>query len=187
MLCIPERGVAGIECDSRMTKDFRVPKEIERKFLVASDEWRRGADHGRAFRQAYLAETDRAVVRVRIEDDIRGFLTVKSAEPGLSRVEFEYVLPLPDAEMLLELRQGSVVWKTRFLAPHGGRSWEVDVYAGDNQGLVIAEIELASEEEQVELPSWVGEEVTESAQYYAARLAQRPFSSWSADELGQGG
>lgn len=179
-------GFAGIECDSRMTNDFPVPKEIERKFLVATDEWRRGADHGRAFRQAYLAETDRAVVRIRIEDDRRGFLTVKSVEVGLSRLELEYALPLNDAETLIELRQGSVLRKTRFLTPHAGRSWEVDVYSGDNEGLVLAEIELSSEEEAVELPSWVGREVTHFAQYYASRLAHRPYASWSAAEHGPG-
>jgi adenylate cyclase len=170
-----------------MTNDFPVPKEIERKFLVANDDWRRGADHGRAFRQAYLAETDRVIVRVRIEDDARGFLTIKSAESGLSRLELEYALPLSDAETLIGLRQGSVLRKTRFLTRHEGRPWEVDVYFGDNEGLVLAEVELSSEKEAVELPSWVGREVTDSAQYYAARLAHRPYAVWSAAEHGRGG
>ncbi len=157
-----------------------VPQEIERKFLVANDGWRAGADQGRRFRQAYLAETDRAVVRVRITDDAHAVITVKSANPGLSRVEFEYPLPLADAEALAELRQGTVLQKTRFHAPHRGRTWEVDVYGGDNEGLVIAEIELESETEQVELPPWLGREVTGEARYYASRLSTLPYRSWAA-------
>ena len=161
-----------------------MPQEIERKFLVASDGWRQGADHGTRFRQAYIAETDRAVVRVRIEDDSRGILTIKSAAPGLSREEFELPLKLEDAELLIELRQGSLLHKTRFRAPHQGHTWEVDIYAGDNDGLVIAEIELSSEDEEVEIPPWLGREVTGAAPYYAARLARHPYASWSEAERG---
>ncbi|MGH6922378.1 MAG: CYTH domain-containing protein [Propylenella sp.] len=164
-----------------------MPREIERKFVVASDEWRRGADRGKRLRQAYIAETDRAVVRVRIEDDARGVLTIKSAESGLSRHEYEFPLKVADDETLIALRQGSVLTKTRFHAPHAGRTWEVDVYFGDNAGLVIAEIELAAEDEAVELPAWLGREVTGAAQYYAARLAHRPYTSWSESERGKSG
>jgi adenylate cyclase len=163
-----------------------VPHEIERKFLVANDGWRRGADRGRELRQAYLAETDRASIRVRIVDDSNALITIKGARAGLSRQEFEYPLPLEDARALSELRQGSVVEKTRFLAPHAGRIWEVDVYSGDNAGLVIAEIELESETAAVELPPWIGREVTSEARYYAARLAARPFRSWSDAETREG-
>lgn len=164
-----------------------MPQEIERKFLVANDGWREGADQGRQLRQAYLAETERAVVRVRIEDNARGVLTIKSAKPGLSRQEFELPLDVADAEALLELCQGSLLHKTRFHAPHEGRTWEVDIYAGDNAGLAIAEIELASEEEAVTIPPWVGREVTGAASYYAARLARHPYLSWSEAERGEGG
>ena len=160
-------------------------QEIERKFLVANDGWRAVADGGRRLRQAYLAETDRAVVRVRIEDGASGVLTIKSAEPGLSRQEFEYALPLEDAEALIALRQGSVLDKTRFHVPHAGRRWEVDVYGGDNRGLIIAEVELESEAAAVILPLWVGKEVTGERRYYASRLAQKPFRSW-AGETGPG-
>jgi adenylate cyclase len=156
-----------------------VQQEIERKFLVANDGWRALADGGRRIRQAYLAETDRAVLRVRIENAARGTFTIKSADPGLSRQEFEYVIPPADAEALAELRQGSVLEKTRFRVPHAGRTWEVDVYSGDNAGLSIAEIELESEDAVVDLPPWVGPEVTGEARYYAARLARYPFRSWS--------
>ena len=155
-----------------------MPQEIERKFLVANDGWRAVADGGRTLRQAYLAETDRAAIRVRIVDDATAVITIKSAKPALSRGEFEYPVPLADAKALTELRQGSVLEKTRFHVPHVGITWEVDVYAGDNAGLVIAEIELQSETAAVELPSWVGREVTGEARYYAARLAAQPFRSW---------
>ena len=155
-----------------------MPQEIERKFLVANDGWRAGADSGRSFRQAYLAETDRAAVRVRISDGNAAVITIKSARAGLSRSEFEYGIPVPDAEVLTELRQGSVLQKTRFLSPHAGRTWEVDVYAGDNAGLVIAEIEMESETADVELPDWLGREVTGERRFYAAQLAQHPFRSW---------
>jgi adenylate cyclase len=161
-----------------------VPREIERKFLVIGDGWRADADAGRPLRQAYLAETGRAVVRVRIEENDRAQLTIKSAEPGLSRQEFEYTLPLGDAEALLELRAGSVLDKRRFRVPHAGRTWEIDVYAGENAGLTLAEIELESEAADVALPAWVGREVTGEARYYAARLAMHPFGAWSAAERG---
>jgi adenylate cyclase len=154
-------------------------REIERKFLVKDDDWRAGADSGRRLRQAYLADTERAAVRVRIEENRRGWLTIKSAEAGLSRQEFEYPLPVSDAEELLELRTGSVLDKTRFRVPHAGRTWEIDVYSGENAGLVLAEIELEEEGAHIDLPAWAGAEVTGEARYYAARLAHEPFASWS--------
>jgi adenylate cyclase len=159
-----------------------VPREIERKFLVANDGWRVGADRGRSFRQAYLAETDRAAIRVRISDGKDAVVTIKSARAGLSRSEFEYAVPVADAEAMTELRQGSVLQKTRFRAPHAGRTWEVDVYDGENAGLVIAEIEIESETATVDLPPWLGREVTGERRFYAAQLAQHPFRSWGEAE-----
>jgi adenylate cyclase len=172
------RNSRSIECDNWMRKGSQVSREIERKFLVANNDWRILADNGRRLRQAYLADTDRAAVRVRIINDDRAVLTIKSAEAGLSRQEFEYALPKADAEALIELRQGSILDKTRFHLRHSGHIWEVDVYGGDNAGLVIAEIELASEDAAIELPPWLGDEVTGERRYYAARLAVRPFRSW---------
>jgi adenylate cyclase len=178
---------AGIVCDTGMTQHAAVPQEIERKFLVANDGWRRGADTGSGLRQAYLAETDRAVVRVRIENGARGVLTIKSAGSGMSRQEFEIPLKLDDAEALMALRQGSELRKTRYRAPYAGLIWEVDVYEGDNAGLVIAEVELESERQDVALPDWVGREVTGAGEYYAVRLAQRPYASWPEAERARGG
>lgn len=156
-----------------------MPREIERKFLVKSEDWRRHADGGRRLRQAYLAETGKAVVRVRVEGTERGWITIKSAESGRSRLEFEYEIPLADAEALIDLRNSSLLDKTRFLVPHAGHEWEVDVYAGDNEGLVIAEIELVDEAAEFEVPAWAGAEVTEDGRYYAVSLARQPFRSWS--------
>jgi len=163
-----------------------VPREIERKFLVADDSWREGADAGRRLRQAYLAETERAAIRVRIEDGARAVLTIKSAEPGLSRAEFEYSIPVADAEALTELRQGSTLDKTRHRTLHCGCVWEIDVYAGENEGLTVAEIELGSESESIDLPAWLGQEVTDSPRYYAAKLAQHPFRDWTDAERARG-
>lgn len=157
-----------------------MPHEIERKFLVVHDSWRAVAGRGRRLRQAYIATTDRAVVRVRVMEGGEAFLTIKSAEPGLSRSEFEYGLPVADAQALIELRQGPVLEKTRFEVAHAGQRWEIDVYSGDNDGLVVAEIELERESTAVVLPSWVGREVTGEARYYAAELARNPFWAWAA-------
>lgn len=155
-----------------------MPVEIERKFLVENDSWRGHADRGRRLMQAYLAETDRAVVRVRIEDGTRAVMTVKSAVAGLTRQEFEYSIPPEDAQALAALRQGAVLDKTRFLVPHAGRQWELDLYAGENLGLVLAEIELESEAADFDHPPWLGAEVTGDARYYASRLSRNPFSAW---------
>jgi adenylate cyclase len=163
-----------------------VAQEIERKFLVANDGWRAGANGGRRLRQAYLATTERAAIRIRIEEGVSAALTIKSANPALSRIEFEYTLPLADAELLTTLREGSVLEKTRFRARHSGRTWEVDVYAGENAGLVIAEIELDSETAELDLPPWIGREVTGEARYYASRLAMTPFRSWAGAVGGKG-
>ncbi len=158
-----------------------MPQEIERKFLVASDGWREGADQGRLFRQAYLAATGRLSIRVRIEDGARALLTLKTAKVGFSRGEFEYAVPLEDAEALARLCMGIELRKTRFCTPYGGRIWEIDIYDGENSGLVIAEVELESETETVDLPPWVGREVTHERRYYAANLATRPYHSWADD------
>ena len=153
--------------------------EIERKFLVAGDDWRGDADAGRRLTQAYLCDTGRAVVRLRIAENSEAFLTIKSAEAGLSRAEFEYAIPPADAEQMIGLRAGGLVAKTRYQVPHGGRVWEVDVYSGENAGLVVAEIEMEREDAPLHLPPWLGREVTGEARYYASQLARRPFASWS--------
>lgn len=154
-----------------------MPKEIERKFLVKSGWQPEGAGYHIA--QGYLARSDRAVVRVRIRDE-RAFLTVKSSVNGVTRQEYEYEVPLGDAEEMLQLCEGPCIEKHRYLLPAGdGRHlWEVDVFHGANEGLVVAEIELASEDEPFPRPEWLGEEVSSDARYFNCNLAEHPYSKW---------
>lgn len=150
--------------------------EIERKYLVAGDGWREGAV-GTPFRQGYLcAEPDRTV-RVRVEGE-RARLTVKGRTVGLVRPEFEYDIPLADAEELFGLCPHPPLEKTRYRIEHGEHVWEVDEYRGANSGLVIVECELSSADETVDPPPWVGEEVTGDRRYANSRLFEHPYRSW---------
>ena len=152
--------------------------EIERKYLVASDGWRAHA-HGKIrYRQGYLANTENCSVRVRVGGDA-AHVNVKGATVGPSRLEFEYSVPLEDAEVMLrELCLRPIIVKTRYLVRHLDQDWEVDVFEGDNAGLVVAEIELEDEAQTVTLPDWAGQEVTHDARYYNSNLAVVPFSQW---------
>jgi adenylate cyclase len=152
--------------------------EIERKFLVVSEEWQQRMITSKRLVQAYLSRGPGTSVRIRIEDDTSSTLTIKSEGAHRSRFEFEYPIPLSDAQTLLELRIGSVVSKRRHLVPHNGIVWEVDVFSADNAGLVIAEIELEHENQKLTLPSWVGAEITHDDRYSNSRLAQRPYRSF---------
>lgn len=152
--------------------------EIERKYLVLNDDWRAQVHRELRYLQGYIANTRHSSVRVRIGGD-SAFLNVKGATVGASRLEFEYPVPVEDAEVMLrELCAGGVVEKTRYIVPHGGREWEVDVFGGDNAGLVVAEIELDDEADVVALPDWAGEEVTDDVRYYNSNLAVTPFNRW---------
>ncbi len=152
--------------------------EIERKFLVISDHWRAAAEPGVRFRQGYLSGTGKASVRVRVEGEAAN-LNIKSATLGVRRQEYEYAIPLRDAnEMLDGLCTGGVVEKTRYRVPVGGHVWEVDVFEGDNAGLVVAEIELNHEDEVFETPAWAGAEVSHDPRYYNVYLAEHPYTSW---------
>ena len=150
--------------------------EIERKFLVKDDSWKAAADQGRLCRQGYLLSNEGATVRIRVIGE-GAFLTIKGPSNGISRTEFEYEIPCADAETLLALC-GNLVEKVRHLVSCAGMVWEVDVFAGANEGLVMAEIELASEGQEVGLPEWVGEEVSGDLRYYNACLAKHPFTGW---------
>jgi adenylate cyclase len=152
--------------------------EIERKFLVRGNGWQGLATGLTSIRQAYLASEERASVRVRIKGDSTATLTVKSRPHALRRLELEYAVPVLEAEALMRLRLGSVIEKTRYAIPWGDLVWEVDVFAGDNAGLVIAELELRHEHQRVELPAWIGAEITGQSRYYNSALAQRPFGAW---------
>ena len=149
-----------------------MPKEIERKFLVASDGWRKKADSGRRMRQAIIFSDGNRSLRIRAIDGKKARLTLKIGISGMSRHEFEYEVPLSDAKELLKLANGSTISKVRYEVPHGKHVWEVDVYDGKLDGLVIAEVEMASENEKPELPSWLGREVTGDRRFSNQALAE---------------
>ena len=152
--------------------------EIERKFLVTSDAWLEDADAGTLFRQGYLLGSEKASVRVRIEGE-RANLNIKSATLGIWRREYEYPIPLDEALELLEhLCDKPQIEKTRYHVPVGGHIWEVDVFAGDNAGLVVAEVELTSEDEAFEIPAWAGAEVSHDTRYYNVCLTRHPYKDW---------
>ena len=153
--------------------------EIERKFLVTGDAWRVQAAGQTRFSQGYLCRDPARTVRVRIAGE-QAFLTIKGATHGATRAEFEYALPLADAQALLALCDGPVVEKIRHLCPHEGMTWEVDEFLGANAGLVVAEIELESEGQPFAHPAWLGDEVTGDGRYVNANLAVRPFTGWPA-------
>jgi adenylate cyclase len=153
--------------------------EIERKFLVRGSEWQQIASKYTEIRQAYLSLGGKSSVRVRISDNHTATLTVKSRPAELRRLELEYPIPTLEAEALIVLREGSVVEKVRYLLPWNDLAWEIDVFSGENFGVVLAEIELRNERQPIDLPPWIGKEVTGQQQYYNGFLAQRPFSSWS--------
>lgn len=152
--------------------------EVERKFLVRADSWR-GFGEGTRYRQGYLLNGASRTVRVRLSN-VGAWLTIKGARVRLTRPEFEYAIPVGDAErMLATLCEGSLVEKTRYRVPYGAHVWEVDEFHGDNAGLVLAELELQHEAEAFERPAWLGEEVSEDPRYYSGRLSKEPFSSWT--------
>jgi len=151
--------------------------EIERKFLLANDGWR-GQGTPVLMRQGYLVADPVRTVRVRIEGD-QGVLTIKSKSEGASRGEWEYPIPVADAAELLDrLCDGGLVEKVRHRIPLGGHVWEVDEFQGRNAGLVVAEIELGSEDEAFEKPDWIGQEVTGDVRYYNSQLMRKPYRDW---------
>jgi adenylate cyclase len=150
--------------------------EIERKFLVKDGSWKVSADQGRLCRQGYLLSDGGLTVRIRLIGE-QAFLTIKGPTNGISRQEFEYEIPNADAEALLPLCE-NLVEKVRYQVSYAGMVWELDVFTGANKGLVMAEIELGSEEQTFGLPDWAGEEVTGDPHYYNAYLAKHPFPRW---------
>lgn len=151
-------------------------KEIERKFLVDTNLWDRSGKQVK-MKQAYLTIEGDKVIRVRVAND-KAFLTIKGNLSGITRDEFEYQIPVEDALVMLEMKTGSVVAKTRYISEFEGKIWEVDVFEGDNFGLIIAEIELESENEQFEKPQWALDEVSTDVKYYNFNLATNPYSNW---------
>jgi adenylate cyclase len=155
-------------------------QEIERKFLTCNDGWR-GLGEGIAYCQGYIATRDRRTVRVRLAGP-KGYLTLKGPVQGLSRPEFEYEIPAQEAQEILEtLCDRPFVSKTRYRIPVGNLIWEVDEFEGDNAGLILAEVELLSEDQAFEIPDWIGMEVTGDRRYYNSYLVKQPFCQWSLD------
>jgi adenylate cyclase len=150
--------------------------EIERKFLVTGETWRSAP--GTRTTQGYLSRDPNRTVRVRIAGD-HAWLTIKGRTTGATRAEFEYEIPLDDARALLALCDTPIIDKIRRKISHDGHLWEVDEFIGENQGLIIAEIELDSESQPFTRPPWLGLEVTGDARYYNANLCQNPFSNWN--------
>lgn len=152
-------------------------KEIERKFLVTGDAWRELAT-GTFYRQGYLSTVKERTVRVRTIND-KGFLTIKGISVGATRAEYEYEIPVADANaMLNELCERPLVEKSRYKIKHEGHVWELDEFKGENQGLILAEIELSNEKESFTKPEWIGEEVTGDPRYFNSNLIKNPFTTW---------
>jgi adenylate cyclase len=151
--------------------------EIERKYLV--DLEKLGTlENGIRIKQAYLSTNKEAVVRVRVKND-KAYLTIKGSNIGVTRLEFEYEIPLDEAnEMLDKLCQKPVIDKTRYLINYENHTWELDIFYGENEGLVVVEVELSSEDETIILPSWVKEEVSSDARYYNSNLMKNPYKNW---------
>ncbi len=150
--------------------------EIERKFIVDTAKWQPTAK-GEKIVQGYLSADKKRSIRVRIKGN-EAFITIKGESKGIVRTELEYPIPFSDAPVLLEMCVDHPVEKTRYFERHFDKLWEIDVFEGVNRGLVVAEVELESEEEEIQIPDWVKEEVSHDARYFNACLAQHPFKDW---------
>ncbi|WP_283151361.1 CYTH domain-containing protein [Silvimonas soli] len=151
-------------------------QEIERKFLLSSEDWRNQAENATRIAQGYLNADPARTVRVRIKGE-QGFLTIKGKNEGITRAEYEYPIPLGDAAELLQLCP-TVLDKTRHEIRNGGFLWEIDEFAGDNAGLIVAEIELPTADTEFVKPDWLGAEVSGDARYYNSALSVTPYSRW---------
>ncbi len=153
-------------------------QEIERKFLVCGD-FRSGANDATRITQGYLCSVPERTVRVRVRGD-RGYITIKGAgsASGASRFEWEKEIPVEEARELMNLCEPGVIDKTRWLVPVGAHTFEVDEFHGENEGLILAEVELGSEDEPFERPSWLSAEVTGDPRYYNSALSRHPFREW---------
>jgi adenylate cyclase len=155
-----------------------MPLEIERKFLLSSDDWRKDTRNRVLMRQGYLSSGSRCSIRARIAGE-RAWLNLKAKRSGMTRLEYEYSIPSGEAnEILDELCDGPLIEKYRHEVAVGDHVWEIDEFLGDNAGLIVAEVELGSETESFERPAWLGEEVTADERYYNFNLAKHPFKLW---------
>lgn len=152
-------------------------REIERKFLVKGETWR-GLAPGVLYRQGYLCGAKERTVRVRVAGE-KAFLTIKGLTVGAARAEYEYEIPVADAQAMLDhLAEKPLIEKIRYKIPHDNLTWEVDEFLGDNAGLIVAEVELADEQQAFNKPEWAGEEVSDDARYFNSNLVRHPFRKW---------
>ncbi len=152
--------------------------EIEHKFLLANDHWRSQTYKSIIIQQGYLTSAPTSSIRVRISGE-NAWLNIKSATIGTQRLEFEYKIPLSDAEEIIaKLCEGPLITKTRHYVKHEGHIWEIDEFSGENDGLVVAEIELSNPDEKFTTPDWIGKEVTGDLKYYNNNLARHPYNTW---------
>ncbi|HMQ12738.1 MAG TPA: CYTH domain-containing protein [Candidatus Competibacter phosphatis] len=153
--------------------------EIEHKFLVRDERWRREVERSVRMRQGYLTSDARCSVRVRVAGD-QGYLNVKSGTLGIQRSEYEYPIPLAEAEEILDtLCEQPLLEKTRHFVRFGGHLWEIDEFEGDNAGLIVAEVELSRIDEPFDQPDWLGADVSHDIRYYNSQLARHPYRTWS--------
>ena len=159
-----------------------MPIEIERKFLIASDTWKQSVHKSIQYRQGYLSNNSRNSIRIRVSDQ-SATLNIKSMQMGIQRIDYEYPIPLDEAnEQLDRLCQSPIIEKTRHFIKHGKHTWEIDVFEGDNKGLIVAEIELSDENEPFEKPNWLGKEVSHLARYFNICLMDYPYCQWTDRE-----
>ena len=152
--------------------------EIEHKFLLANDDWRKQIIRSVNYRQGYLSSVATSSIRIRTSNE-KAWLNIKSATIGTQRQEYEYVIPLADADEIINtLCRKPLIEKTRHFVIDNGNTWEIDEFAGDNQGLIVAEIELAKIGQHFSKPPWLGAEVTHDLRYYNNNLASHPYSEW---------
>jgi adenylate cyclase len=152
--------------------------EIEHKFLITNDKWRDNADEGTYLVQGYMGSNEKSSIRIRINGDSAN-LNIKSKTIGIQRSEYDYPIPVGEAKEILEsLCEKPFIEKTRFQVMHDGHEWEIDVFAGDNEGLIVAEIELNSTDEEFSRPDWVGEDVSDDPRYYNICLVTHPYKDW---------
>ncbi len=151
--------------------------EIEHKFLLANEDWRRSIQKSVKYKQGYLSSQPTSSIRIRISDN-QAWLNIKSATIGTQRLEFEYEIPLPDAEEIINKLCGKLIEKIRHFITHDRNIWEIDEFEGDNQGLIVAEIELAEVGQEFIKPDWLGAEVTQDLRFYNNNLAINPYKNW---------
>lgn len=158
--------------------------EIERKFLLLNEEWKNciGFLGGQRIVQGYLNKDKNRTVRVRTKG-VCGYITVKGVTTGATRAEYEYEIPSKDAIEMLKMCDGNLIEKTRYTKFHNNDIWEIDVFEGKNEGLVVAEVELESEKKKLVLPEWIGEEVTYQPKYFNSSISNHPFKSWSKNNV----